>query len=63
MIYDFYVNLADENVKATGTVWENHTQGGINKKLKDAKTMKKSNRKEFYYCNNGKVYFCRCNDN
>ena len=60
--FDLLVNLADENLKAIGAVRESCTQGA-NKKLKDAKTMEKSTWGEFDYCNDGKVYFCRWNDN
>lgn len=58
--YNLLVNLADQNLKAIGTVYENRSQGA-NKKLKDAKIMKKSTRGEFDYCNDGNVYFCRWN--
>ena len=36
--YNLLVNLADQNLKAIGTVYENRSQGA-NKKLKDAKTI------------------------
>ena len=60
--YNLLVNLADENVKAIGTVRENRTQGA-NMKLKDAKTIKTSTWGEFDYYIDGKVYFFRWNDN
>ena len=60
--YDLIVNLVDGNLEVIGTVWDNCIQGE-NKKLKDVKTMKKSTRVEFSYCNDWYVHFCRWNGN
>ena len=45
-------------MKAIGTVRENRTQEA-NKKLKYGKTIEKSTRGEFDYCNDGNVFFVK----
>ena len=52
--YDLLVNLADENLKAIGTVPGTCTQGA-NKKLTDTKTKKNFTKGELDYCNNRKI--------
>lgn len=45
-------------MKAIGTVQENRTQEA-NKKLKYGKTIEKSTRGEFDYCNDGNFFFVK----
>ena len=55
------VKLANENLKTIGAVRENRTEGA-NKKLKDAKTMKKSTRENSITVMMEMFLFCRWND-
>ena len=57
-----YNLLEDQNVKAIGTVRENRTLGAT-KKMKTLKEMKRSKRGSFDFCSDGKIYFCKWNDN
>ena len=60
--HNFLEDLADQNVKAIGTVRENRTLGAT-KKMKTLKEMKKSKRGSFDFCSDAKIYFCKWNDN
>ena len=54
--YNLLEDLADQNVKKNRTL-------GATKKMKTLKEMKKSNRGSFGFCSDGKIYFCKWNDN
>ena len=60
--YELLCNLADQKMKAIGTVRENRLKGA-NRAMKTKKDMKKTNRGSFDYRCDGKVFVCQWNDN
>ena len=55
-------SLAEQNIKATGTIRENRTAGAA-KLMKSNSALKKEERGEFDFRCDGEVYVCKWNDN
>ena len=60
--YKLFENFAYQNLKASGAVRGNRTLGAT-KKMKTLKERKKSDRGLLDFHSDGKVYFCRWNNN
>jgi len=60
--YELMCELAEKDVRATGTIRENIT-GGAKQKLTGSKDLQKMERGDFDYCIDGKVFVAKRHDN